>query len=153
MPRKMRSGGQATTYQGWLGRTVALHRQHWRHESELRDGHPAEVPQGHDLGLAPIQVGQPVENLVDRDDVQPLPLEIVHHRVERDARAARAWSMSTSRIARAADANRKLRSAARSKTPSPSSRITASWTTAVGESVWPARSRSISTRSDPASSS
>ena len=35
------------------------------------------------------------------------------------------------------------RSGALSKTASPKSRITVSWTTAVGESVWPARSRRI----------
>ena len=46
-------------------------------------------------------------------------------------------------MARAADANRKLRSAALSKTASPSSRITASWTTAVGDRVWSGRSRRI----------
>jgi hypothetical protein len=88
---------------------------------------------------------------VDRDDVQPLPLEIVHHRIECDAPPApaaaaarrRAWSMSTSRMAHAAEANSKFRSAALSKTDSPSKQITASWTTAVGESVWSARSRRI----------
>ena len=31
------------------------------------------------------QLGQPVEGLVDGDDVQPLLLEVVHHHVERDA--------------------------------------------------------------------
>ena len=58
--------------------------------------------------------------------------------------------MSTSRIARAAEANRKLRSAALSRTASPSRRITASWTTAVGESVWSGRSRRISRAGHPA---
>ena len=52
---------------------------------DLGDGQAAEVPQGDDLGLAPVQRGQPVERLVDRDDVQALLLEVVHHRVERDA--------------------------------------------------------------------
>ena len=46
-------------------------------------------------------------------------------------------------MARAAEASRKLRSAALSKTASPRRRITASWTTAVGESVWSVRSRLI----------
>ena len=40
--------------------------------------------------LALVQLGQPVEGLVDRDDVQPLLLEVVHHRVERHAPPAPA---------------------------------------------------------------
>ena len=39
-------------------------------------------------------------------------------------------------MARAADANRNARSGDLSKTASPSNRITASWTTAVGGRVW-----------------
>ena len=90
---------------------------------------------------------------MDRNDIQPLLLEVVHRRVERHPPPVPAAAVGgppprvvddSSRIARAAEANRKLRSAALSRTDSPSRRITASWTTAVGERVWSARSRRIS---------
>jgi hypothetical protein len=81
-------------------------------------------------------------------------LNLLSLEVERRAAARRrAWSMSTSRMASAAAANRKLRSAARSKTPSPRRWITASWTTAVGGRVWSGRSRRISREATRRSSS
>ena len=41
------------------------------------DGHPAEVPQGHHLDLPPIQLGQPVQGLGDRDDLHPAELSLL----------------------------------------------------------------------------
>jgi hypothetical protein len=82
---------------------------------------------------------------MDGDNMQPLLIEVINRRVRRDAPAPRrrAWSVRTSRIARAADAGRKLRSAALSNTSSSSVRMTATWTTAVGETVWLDLSRCI----------
>ena len=65
---------------------------------DLGDGHPAEVAQGHDLGLALVPRAQPVEGLVDRDDIQSLLLEVVHHR----SRAERASSPVAARRRRSA---------------------------------------------------
>ncbi len=83
---------------------------------DLGDGHPAEIPQCHDLRLALVYRREPVERLVDRDDIQTLFVEVVGNQIERDAPGglhhagrrifAAPWSMSTSRMARAADANR-----------------------------------------------
>ena len=64
-----------------------------RHTERLGDlghGQPSEVPQGHDLALALVQLGQPVEGLVDRDDVEFLRFEVVQHQVERHPLAATA---------------------------------------------------------------
>jgi hypothetical protein len=42
------------------------------------------------MGLPLIQLGEPVEGLVDRDDVESLVLEIVHHQIKRHAPPAPA---------------------------------------------------------------
>ena len=67
--------------------TVPLDRHHRDVErrGDLRDRQPAEIAQGHGLPWRTFSIGQAIDGLMNRHDVERLRIEIVHQRVERYA--------------------------------------------------------------------
>jgi hypothetical protein len=63
---------------------VTLHCDHRDVErgGDLGHAQAAKVPQGHDLALTLVPLGQPVEGLVHRDQVHALLLDVVHDLIE-----------------------------------------------------------------------
>ena len=48
-------------------------------------GQLAEVPQRHHLSQAPVPLGQPIEGVMNGDDIQSLFREVIHDQVQRNA--------------------------------------------------------------------